>query len=106
MAAVAGPARYTLSFDPTNALAFLTKPGPFVDMIAKAIEAETGRTPMLSTTGGTSDARFIKSYCEVVEFGLVGQTMHMVDERVPVGDFAHLAKIYERIIASYFKTSL
>ena len=106
VAAIAGPARYTLSFDPTNALAFLTKPGPFVDMIAKAIEAETGRTPVLSTTGGTSDARFIKSYCEVVEFGLVGQTMHMVDERVPVGDFAHLAKIYERIIASYFKTSL
>jgi succinyl-diaminopimelate desuccinylase len=86
VAAAAGKANYTLSFDPTNALAFLTKPGPFVGMIAKAIEAETGRKPVLSTTGGTSDARFIKSYCEVVEFGLVGQTMHMVDERVPVAD--------------------
>ena len=100
--AAAGKAKYTLSFDPTNALAFLTKPGPFVEMIAEAIETETGRKPVLSTTGGTSDARFIKSYCEVVEFGLVGQTMHMVDERVPVGDFARLAAIYERIMTRYF----
>jgi succinyl-diaminopimelate desuccinylase len=102
VAAAAGKANYTLSFDPTNALAFLTKPGPFVGMIAKAIEAETGRKPVLSTTGGTSDARFIKSYCEVVEFGLVGQTMHMVDERVPVADFARLAAIYERVLVNYF----
>ena len=67
-----------------------------------AVEAETGRKPVLSTTGGTSDARFIKSYCPVVEFGLVGQTMHMVDERVPVDDFERLANIYGRILRDYF----
>ena len=98
----AGKARFTLTFEPTNALAFLTQPGPFVDMVSRAVEAETGRKPVLSTTGGTSDARFIKSYCPVVEFGLVGQTMHMVDERVPVGDFEQLSAIYERVLNDYF----
>jgi succinyl-diaminopimelate desuccinylase len=102
VAQAAGAARLTLTFAPTNAVAFLTEPNPFVAMVATAIEAETGRKPVLSTTGGTSDARFIKSYCPVVEFGLVGQTMHMVDERVAVDDFARLASIYERILHDYF----
>ena len=61
---------------------FLTKDDRLIDTLSKSVKAVTGRTPKLSTTGGTSDARFIKDYCPVVEFGLVGQTMHMVDERV------------------------
>ncbi|MGE3245354.1 MAG: succinyl-diaminopimelate desuccinylase, partial [Beijerinckiaceae bacterium] len=95
-------ARYTLTFQPTNAVAFLTKPGPFVESFAAAVEAETGRTPVLSTTGGTSDARFIKNYAQVLEFGLVGQTMHAVDERVAVADVEVLAKIYRRALDRYF----
>jgi succinyl-diaminopimelate desuccinylase len=101
----ADAARYTLAFAPTNAVAFLTEPNPFVEMVSGAIETETGRKPVLSTTGGTSDARFIKSYCPVVEFGLVGQTMHMVDERVAVDDFARLAAIYEKILHDYFNAA-
>jgi succinyl-diaminopimelate desuccinylase len=97
--------RYRLSFDPTNSLAFLTKLGPFVDLVADAVQRETGRRPALSTTGGTSDARFIKDVCPVVEFGLVGQTMHAVDERVPVADLGALARIYRAIAASYFGAS-
>lgn len=103
LAAVAEGARYTLSFQPTNALAFLTQPGPFVELLAQAVEAETGRRPVLSTTGGTSDARFIRNYAEVLEFGLVGQTMHAVDERVSVADLERLAAIYRRTIEAYFK---
>jgi succinyl-diaminopimelate desuccinylase len=95
-------AEVDLAFDPTNAVAFLTSPGPFVDLVAKAIEAETGRRPVLSTTGGTSDARFIQAYCPVIEFGLVGQTMHAVDERCAVEDLARLASIYKRALAAYF----
>jgi succinyl-diaminopimelate desuccinylase len=94
--------RYTATFEPTNAVAFLTEPDAFVTTVAEAIEAETGRRPALSTTGGTSDARFIKNYCPVVEFGLVGQTMHQVDERVVVADLDRLAAIYGRILATYF----
>ena len=95
-------ARIDLTFDPTNAVAFLTSPGPFVDLVAKAIERETGRTPALSTTGGTSDARFIQAYCPVIEFGLVGQTMHAVDERCPVDELEALARIYRRALEAYF----
>ena len=94
--------RYTLEVDPTNALAFVTEPDAFVGFIGEAIEAETGIRPKLSTTGGTSDARFIKSYCPVVEFGLVGQTMHQVDERVPVTDLERLTAIYRAVIEAYF----
>jgi succinyl-diaminopimelate desuccinylase len=94
--------RYTLQVPPTNAVAFLTPPDRFVGFVRDAVEAETGRRPKLSTTGGTSDARFIKDACPVVEFGLVGQTMHQVDERVPVGDLDRLASIYRRILDSYF----
>ena len=73
-----------------------------MDFVSDAIEAETGRQPKLSTTGGTSDARFIVKHCPVVEFGLVGQTMHQVDERVPVADLERLAAIYRRILNTYF----
>jgi len=85
-----------------NSQSFITKPGPFVEMISDTIVAVTGRRPELSTSGGTSDARFIKDYCPVIEFGLVGQTMHAVDERVPVADLVALTAIYRRIIDRYF----
>jgi succinyl-diaminopimelate desuccinylase len=95
-------ARLDLAFDPTNAVAFLTSPGPFVDLVTEAVAAETGCRPVLSTTGGTSDARFIQAHCPVVEFGLVGQTMHAVDERTPVADLERLALIYGRVLDAYF----
>lgn len=82
--------------------AFLTAPGPFTDLMARAVEAESGQAPALSTTGGTSDARFIRALCPVVEFGLVGATMHQVDEQVPVADVEALARIYARLIEEYF----
>ncbi|MEA1831752.1 succinyl-diaminopimelate desuccinylase [Methylobacterium durans] len=94
--------RYTLDLQPSNAPAFLTRPDAFVDLVAGAIEAETGLRPELSTTGGTSDARFIKDACPVVEFGLVGETMHQVDERVPVADLERLTAIYRRVLEAYF----
>ncbi|HRJ69910.1 MAG TPA: succinyl-diaminopimelate desuccinylase [Beijerinckiaceae bacterium] len=102
LAAVGAPATYDLRFDPTNSVAFLTRPGRFVDLVQAAVEAETGRTPALSTTGGTSDARFIKDYCDVVEFGVVGKTMHQIDESVAVADIEALTRIYERIIDAFF----
>lgn len=82
--------------------AFLTPPGPLSDLVAKAVEAETGVAPELSTTGGTSDARFVKNHCPVVEFGLVGKTMHAVDERVEVAQIVQLKAIYTRILQDYF----
>jgi succinyl-diaminopimelate desuccinylase len=94
---------YDLVFERGHSEAFLTEPGPFVDILVGAIEAETGRRPRLSTTGGTSDARFIKTHCPVVEFGLVGRTMHQIDEHVSVADLEALTRIYERVLESYFK---
>jgi succinyl-diaminopimelate desuccinylase len=82
--------------------AFLTQEGPFTEVVASAVEEALGRKPELSTTGGTSDARFIRSLCPVVEFGLVGTTMHMVDERTPTAEIADLARAYQRIIERYF----
>lgn len=82
--------------------AFLTEPGPLSDLVAAAVKAETGVTPELSTSGGTSDARFIKAHCPVVEFGLVGKTMHQVDESVPVDQIRQLKAIYSRILKDYF----
>ena len=102
LAAAASGASYTLTFQPTNAIAFLTKPGPFTELVARAVAAETGVTPAYSTSGGTSDARFIKDYCPVVEFGLVGKTMHMADECAAIADIETLARIYERVITDYF----
>jgi len=83
--------------------AFLTEQGPFTAVVAEAVRQTTGREPDLSTTGGTSDARFIRSLCPVVEFGLVGTTMHMVDERAPVAEIYGLQKVYERIVELYFE---
>jgi succinyl-diaminopimelate desuccinylase len=81
---------------------FITPPGDLSAIIAKAVKAETGRTPEMSTTGGTSDARFVKNLCPVVEFGLVGKTMHQVDECVPVEQITQLKAIYSRILGDYF----
>lgn len=81
---------------------FVTEPGPFVGLVAGAVEAETGVRPELSTSGGTSDARFIKDHCPVVEFGLVGATMHQIDEHVEVEHIRQLKAIYGRVLAAYF----
>ena len=81
---------------------FLTPPGALSDLVSRSVQAETGVTPVLSTTGGTSDARFVKDHCPVVEFGLVGQTMHQVDERVSVEQIRQLKAIYIRILRDYF----
>lgn len=81
---------------------FITQPGPFVDLVAGAIADVTGRKPALTTGGGTSDARFVKDYCPVVDFGLVGQTMHQIDEQVPVADLQQLTAIYRRVLERYF----
>jgi succinyl-diaminopimelate desuccinylase len=89
-------------WEPSNSNVFVTKPGPFTDLAVAAIEEVTGRRPELSTSGGTSDARFISSYCPVIEFGLVGQTMHAVDERTPVADLEKLTKVYRGVLDRYF----
>ncbi|AXX96496.1 succinyl-diaminopimelate desuccinylase [Profundibacter amoris] len=81
---------------------FITPPGELSDLISAAVQAETGVTPELSTSGGTSDARFVKNHCPVVEFGLVGKTMHQVDERVEVAQIEQLKSIYSRILRDYF----
>ncbi|MDO8912919.1 MAG: succinyl-diaminopimelate desuccinylase [Phenylobacterium sp.] len=83
--------------------AFLTEPGPFTDVVAAAVADITGKAPELSTTGGTSDARFIRALCPVVELGLVGKTMHAVDERAPVEEIRQLQAVYERLIERYFQ---
>jgi succinyl-diaminopimelate desuccinylase len=82
--------------------AFLTKPGPFTELLSAAVQEVTGRTPELSTTGGTSDSRFIKEYCPVADMGLVGVTMHKADECVPLADLETLTRIYETVLARYF----
>ena len=94
--------RFSLDLQPSNAPAFLTQPDSFVDLVSRAIQAETGLTPTLSTTGGTSDARFIKDACPVIEFGLVGETMHQTDECVSVVDLERLTAIYGRVLEMYF----
>ncbi|MFD1911806.1 succinyl-diaminopimelate desuccinylase [Halodurantibacterium flavum] len=81
---------------------FLTPPGALSDLVADAVEAETGLRPVLSTSGGTSDARFVKDHCPVVELGLVGKTMHQVNEHVPVEQVHQLKAIYGRILRQYF----
>ena len=85
-----------------NAEAFVTKPGALVDTMVAAVRGVTGRTPELSTTGGTSDARFIKDYCPVIEFGLVNKTIHAVDERVALAELVGLARIYRVFLEGYF----
>lgn len=83
--------------------AFLTEPGPFTDIVAAAVQDVTGSPPELSTSGGTSDARFIRALCPVVEVGLVGKTMHQVDEGAPVAEIGRLQQVYGRLIARYFE---
>ena len=103
LAAAARPdLRYSLDFRRDAGESFLTRDDALITALADAVEAVTGRRPDLSTNGGTSDARFIKSYCPVVEFGLVGQTMHKVDECTPVADLDQLAAVYRRFLDSYF----
>lgn len=94
--------RASIAWEPSNAGVFLTKPGTFTDLVIAAIEEVTGRKPDLNTGGGTSDARFITHYCPVIEFGLVGQTMHQVNERAPVSDLDKLTKIYRGVLDRYF----
>lgn len=91
-------ARFSISGE-----SFVTPPGAFSDLVSRAVAAETGRTPELSTSGGTSDARFIKDHCPVVEVGLVGATMHQVNEHVKVADIEQLSAIYRRILVDYFE---
>lgn len=96
------PVRYELVWADRPSHVFLTRNNALISSLSGAVEAVTGKEPKLSTTGGTSDARFIKDYCPVVEFGLVGQTMHMVDERVAVADLETLTRIYETFIERWF----
>ncbi|MEZ5841666.1 MAG: succinyl-diaminopimelate desuccinylase [Hyphomicrobiales bacterium] len=101
-AAAGGRTRYDFLVEQPVGEAFHTEPGAFVAELVAAIEAVTGRTPELSTSGGTSDARFIKNYCPVVEFGLVGATMHKVDERVAISDLDGLSAIYLDFLKRFF----
>jgi succinyl-diaminopimelate desuccinylase len=94
--------RASIVWEPSNADSFVIKPGPFTDLVVSAIEEVTGRKPDLNTGGGTSDARFITRYCPVIEFGLVGQTMHQIDERTPVADLETLTQIYRGVLDRYF----
>ncbi|PPQ34359.1 succinyl-diaminopimelate desuccinylase [Rhodopila globiformis] len=97
-------ARYAERFDLDVSISgesFVTKPGPQVEILRRAIQGATGIDPKLDTGGGTSDARFIANYCPVAEFGLVGATMHQADERVPVAELRDLARIYRDIIAAF-----
>jgi succinyl-diaminopimelate desuccinylase len=100
--AAAGKIKFRLQWEPSNAPVFVTKPSPFTELVANAVKQVTGHQPELSTTGGTSDARFICAYCPVVEFGLVGQTMHAVDERVPIAHLQALTQVYRTILDRYF----
>lgn len=93
---------YDIAWSERPSHVFLTRNNALIASLSGAIETVTGKTPKLSTTGGTSDARFIKDYCPVVEFGLVGQTMHMVDERVAVSDLETLTVIYQTFIEQWF----
>ena len=81
---------------------FITPPGALSELVARAVQVETNRTPVMSTSGGTSDARFVQHHCPVVEFGLVGKTMHQVDERVEIAQIHQLKSIYTRILSDYF----
>ncbi len=98
---VAGRSNYDLTIK-VSGESFITPPGPLSTIVAGAVKATLGVTPELSTTGGTSDARFIKDACPVCEFGMVGQTMHKADERCAVADLENLSAIYLRVLQNYF----
>ena len=97
-----GPVAFDLTWRDRPSPVFLTRDEKLTRLLSDAVEGETGKRPELSTSGGTSDARFIKDYCPVVEFGLVGKTMHMVDERVALGDLETLTSIYQRFLEKWF----
>lgn len=102
-AAVSAETGVTFAFDmEVSGESFLTPPGAFVDLVRGAVRAATGVDPVLSTSGGTSDARFVKDHCPVVEFGLVGKTMHQVDEHVEVAEIGQLKAVYGRVLTEYF----
>jgi succinyl-diaminopimelate desuccinylase len=96
------PIRYEIVWAERPSHVFLTRNNALISSLSGAVESVTGKVPQLSTTGGTSDARFIKDYCPVVEFGLVGQTMHMVDERVALADLETLTQIYGTFLSRWF----
>jgi succinyl-diaminopimelate desuccinylase len=101
-AAAGNRIRARIAWEPSNSDVFVITPGPFTDLVVAAIEEVTGRKPDLNTGGGTSDARFITRYCPVIEFGLVGQTMHQIDERASIADLEKLTKIYRGVLDRYF----
>ncbi|HMB47476.1 MAG TPA: succinyl-diaminopimelate desuccinylase, partial [Afifellaceae bacterium] len=96
------PIRWQLDWQPSPSDVFLTGDDELIALVSNAVRQVTGEKPVLSTGGGTSDARFIKNYCPVVEFGLVGQTMHQTDERVAVADVEAAARIYEALLENCF----
>ena len=96
------PIDYDLAWRDRPSHVFLTRDEKLIETLGASVRAVVGRQPALSTSGGTSDARFIKDYCPVVEFGLVGQTMHMVDERVAIADLETLTQIYQRFLEDWF----
>lgn len=100
------PARYEITWAERPSHVFLTRNNALIASLSGAVESVTGKIPKLSTTGGTSDARFIKDYCPVVEFGLVGQTIHMIDERVALADLETLTQIYGTFISRWFDNAL
>ncbi len=102
LAAAAEGADWALTLESPSSDSFLTRDEALIGMLSDAVEAVVGRRPALSTNGGTSDARFVKDYCPVVEFGLVGQTMHQVDERVPVTDLEVLTEVYVAFLERWF----
>jgi succinyl-diaminopimelate desuccinylase len=99
------PGGYGLVLERFNSPAFFTDAGALIEPLAAAIEDETGLRPERSTSGGTSDARFIKAYCPVVEFGLVSRTIHQIDEQVPVADLHALKRIYRGFIDRFFASA-
>lgn len=101
-AAAGDSIRWNIAWESSNADAFFTAPGEFVENVIASVAATTGKKPALSTSGGTSDARFIKNYCPVIEFGLINATMHKIDECVATDDLVALTKIYRNIIERYF----
>jgi succinyl-diaminopimelate desuccinylase len=102
VAAAGSTVRHSFIWELSNADVFIAARGEFIELVAGAVKEVTGNTPALSTSGGTSDARFIKNYCPVVEFGLVGATMHQTDERVPLAHLRTLTEVYRRILQKYF----
>ena len=98
------PAAPSTSNHHVSGVSFVTEPGAFTDLLGAAVKAVTGEEPNFSTTGGTSDARFIKEHCPVAELGLSGATMHKTDECVPVAEVKKLTEIYAAILARYFES--